>query len=143
MVTPSGDFLFRHPVEVRFRDIDAGGHAHHSLALIYFEEARSAYWEEVVGRSGLDEVDYIMAEATVRYHRRIFWPGRLSVGVRVSRIGRKHFVMEYAVEADRNGEILVSGSTVQVMYDYEEGASKSVSDELRARIEEWEGSSGP
>jgi hypothetical protein len=51
-------FRFHHPVVVRFRDIDAGGHAHHSQALVYFEEARSAYWSEVVGKRGLDGVGY-------------------------------------------------------------------------------------
>ena len=44
-------YRFRHPVEVRFKDIDIGGHAHHSHALVYFEEARSAYWREGVGRT--------------------------------------------------------------------------------------------
>ena len=43
-------FRFHHPVTVRFRDIDIGGHAHHADALIYFEEARWAYWMEVVGQ---------------------------------------------------------------------------------------------
>ena len=77
---PTGEFRFHHPVEVRFRDIDVGGHAHHSEALMYFEEARAAYWREVAGQAGLDDIDYIMAEATIRWHQRVFWPQTLSVG---------------------------------------------------------------
>ena len=46
-------FRFRHAVEVRFKDIDLGGHAHHAQALVYFEEARTAYWREIVGRGGV------------------------------------------------------------------------------------------
>ncbi len=57
------DFRFRHPVTVRFRDIDVGGHAHHSEALMYFEEARWAYWGEVIGSKSLDEIDYVLAQA--------------------------------------------------------------------------------
>lgn len=135
-------FRFRHDVEVRFKDIDIGGHAHHSHALVYFEEARAAYWREVVGRGSLDDVDYILAEAQVRYHARVLWPQRLDVGVRVSRLGKRHFEMEYEVRSAQ-GERLVSGTTTQVMYDYEAGASAAIPDETRAAIDALDGPFGP
>lgn len=137
MSSRDNTFRFRHQVHVRFRDIDAGGHAHHSLALVYFEEARAAYWREVVGRGALDEIDYILAEATVRYHKRVFWPGTLTVGVRVSLLGKKHFVMEYEARS-ADGEPVLSGRTVQVMYDYAAARTKRIPDPLRERIERFE-----
>jgi acyl-CoA thioester hydrolase len=138
MVTPKLEFRFRHPVEVRFRDIDIGGHAHHGEALVYMEEARAAYWREVVGRPGLDDIDYILAEATIRYHQRVLWPDTLEVGVRVTRLGKKHFEMAYEVRSPARGR-LVSGTTVQVMYDYDGGTTKRIPDEVRARIESQDG----
>lgn len=134
-------FRFHHPVAVRFRDIDVGGHAHHSEALMYFEEARASYWRQVCGRGGLGDVDYIMAEAEVRWHRRVLWPQTLSVGVRVSRIGKKHFEMAYEVLGE-DGERLQSGRTVQIMYDYEDGRTARIPDELRAAIEGFDGPFG-
>lgn len=134
-------FRFHHPVPVRFRDIDVGGHAHHSEALMYFEEARAAYWREVVGRGGIDEIDYVLAEAAVRWHRRVLWPQTVTVGVRVSRMARKHFEMEYEVRSEE-GEKLQSGRTVQVMYDYEAGAAKRVPEEVREAIEALDGPFG-
>lgn len=135
-------FRFSHPVDVRFKDIDIGGHAHHSHALVYFEEARAAYWREVVGKGGLDGVDYILAEARQRYHARVLWPQRLAVGVRVSRLGKRHFEMEYEVRSSE-GELLISGSTTQVMYDYEAASSMPVPAATRAAIEELDGPFGP
>lgn len=135
-------FRFTHPVDVRFKDVDVGGHAHHSHALVYFEEARAAYWSQVVGKGGLDGVDYILAEAHQRYHARVLWPQRLEVGVRVSRLGKRHFEMEYAVRS-AEGELLVSGSTTQVMYDYEAGSSMVIPAESRAAIENLDGPFGP
>lgn len=135
------DFRFRHPVEVRFKDLDIGGHAHHSHALVYFEEARAAYWREVVGRPGVEDIDYILAEAHLRWRKRVFYPLRLRVGVRVSLLGRKHFVMEYAVE-DGDGERLVTGETTQVMFDYEAGATARIPDDVRAAIEAVDGPFG-
>jgi len=140
MNAPSA-FRFRHPVEVRFKDIDVGGHVHHSHALVYFEEARAAYWREVVGRPGLDDIDYIMAEAEVRWRRRVLWPQRLDVGVRVTRLGRKHWKMAYEVSSD-TGERLITGSTVQVMYDYARGVVVRIPAEVASAMEAWDGPFG-
>ena len=140
--TPETEFRFHHPVTVRFRDIDVGGHAHHSEALMYFEEARWAYWRDVVGRGRLEDVDYVLAEARIRWHRRVLWPQTVQVGVRVSRIGRKHFDMEYQVRG-ADGTVLVSGSTTQVMYDYAAGRSARLGDELRSTLEAFEGAVKP
>lgn len=142
MSEPDAPFRFHHDVDVRFKDIDVGGHAHHSHALVYFEEARAAYWREVVGRDGLDDIDYILAECEVRWHRRVLWPQTLRVGVRVSRLGRKHFDMRYEV-AGADGEVLQSGRTVQVMYDYGQGAVKAIPSHVRAAIEARDGPFGP
>ena len=131
-------FRFQHPVQVRFQDIDVGGHAHHSRALSYFEEARAAYWREIAGRRTPEDVDYILAEARIRYHARVLYPDRLTVGTRVSVLGKKHFVMEYEVRSSE-GQLLVSGSTVQVMYDYGAGASQRISPSLANRIRAHEG----
>ena len=141
MTEDAQPFRFRHPVEVRFKDIDVGGHAHHSHALVYFEEARAAYWREVAGRTGADAVDYILAEATVRWHQRVLWPARLDVGVKVALVGRKHLVLDYRVDSAA-GERLISGSTVQVMYDYGAGATKRLPEDVRDRIVAWDGPFG-
>ena len=136
------EFRFVHPVTVRFKDIDIGGHAHHSHALVYFEEARAAYWTRVTGRSGLDGVDYILAEATTRFHARVLWPQTLRVGVRVSKLGKRHFHMAYEARGE-DGELLLSGGTVQVMYDYDSGSATAMTSEVRAAIEALDGPFGP
>ncbi|HEX9885432.1 MAG TPA: thioesterase family protein [Longimicrobiales bacterium] len=138
---PDAEFRFHHPVDVRFKDIDVGGHAHHSHALVYFEEARAAYWRDVVGRHGLDDVDYILAEAGIRYHQRVLWPQRLDVGVRVAVLGRKHWVMEYEVRS-AGGDKLVSGRTVQIMYDYAGGRTTRIPDDVREAVSALDGPFG-
>ena len=140
-MTDAQPYRFHHAVEVRFKDIDVGGHAHHSYAFVYFEEARAAYWREVVGRSGLDDIDYILAEATVRWHQRVLWPSRLDVALRVPLLARKHFVMDYLVTSPE-GVPLVSGATTQVMYDYQARASKRVPEDVRAAITARDGPFG-
>jgi len=132
-----GPFRFRHAVDVRFRDLDPMGHAHHAMPLVYLEEARAAYWRMITGSTDTQSIDYVMAEVTVRFHARTAYPSRLEVGLRTSRVGGKAFEQEFEVRAP-DGTLLSSGRTVQVMYDYGAGASKPVPDALRARIEAFE-----
>lgn len=128
---------FRRRIPVRFRDLDSMGHAHHTLPLIYVEEARAAYWREVVGRETVRAIDYVMGEVRVRYHARIEWPSVVDVALRVSHIGTKSFQMAFAVSSEA-GDLLASGETTQVMYDYGRGSSMRVPDEVRNAIEAFE-----
>ncbi len=134
-------FKFHRSVPVRFKDIDVGGHSHHANALVYFEEARTAYWREVVAHQRFDDVAYVLAEVQVRYHRRVLWPGTLDVGVRVSRVGRKHFEMSYQAHSS-DGERVLSGRSVQVMYDFRGQQSMRLTPSLRACLEAFDGPFG-
>jgi acyl-CoA thioester hydrolase len=142
MTSFTGEFRFRHPVTVRFRDIDIGGHAHHSEAFMYFEEARAAYWRDVAGQASVDDIDYILAEASVRWHERVLWPQTVTVAVRVSRLGKKHWEMEYEVVGE-DGALLITGTTTQVMYDYDAGAAVKIPVSIRAAMESLDGPFGP
>lgn len=135
-------FRFSYPVQVRFRDLDPMGHAHHSLPLVYFEEARAAYWRDVVGRSGIEDISYIMAEFTVRYLARIRFPQTLQVRARVARVGRKSWNMEYELQSPA-GELLATGRSVQVMYDYAVGETIEIPEDVRGRIEAFENQAQP
>jgi acyl-CoA thioester hydrolase len=131
-------YRFHHAVDVRFRDLDPMGHAHHGMPLIYLEEARAEYWRQVAGRKGLDAIDYVMAEVMVRFHERIGFPMRLDVGVRTSRLGGKAFEMQFEIRS-QDGVLRASGRTVQVMFDYAAGTSKEIPSDIRDRITQYEG----
>ncbi len=137
-VASPSDFRFHHDVEVRFRDLDPMGHVHHSLPLMYWEEARARYWREVAGRETVEAIDYVMGAFTLRFHERIRFPSRLRAGARVVRLGRSSWEMEYGLW-DGDGLALVSGRSTQVMFDYDRGRSKPLDPETRARIEAFEG----
>jgi acyl-CoA thioester hydrolase len=131
-------FRFIHDVAVRFRDLDPMLHVHHSLPLMYWEEARARYWRDVAGRSDVTAIDYVMGEFTIRWHHRITFPATLRAGVRVTRLGTKSFDMEYGLW-DAEGRLLSSGSSTQVMFDYDAGRSKPLDAESRRKIEAFEG----
>jgi acyl-CoA thioester hydrolase len=131
------DFKFKHRVSVRFRDLDPLGHAHHTLPIIYFEEARAAYWRQIGGRPTVADIDYVVAEVRVQFKQRVLYPGDLVVGTAVTHVGNASFVMRYEL-ADVEGAVLASGETVQVMYDFAASRSMPMPADLRERIMEFE-----
>jgi acyl-CoA thioester hydrolase len=135
------DGWFRARVPVRFRDLDPMGHAHHTLPLVYLEEARAAFWRELTGTAQLDAIDYVMAEVTVRFHARILYPADVLVLLAVGDVGTKSFRMDFEIRADiedaRDGTLLSSGSAVQVAFDYTKDAAKPIDAALRARLVAW------
>jgi acyl-CoA thioester hydrolase len=131
--TDAAVFRFWRDVPVRFRDLDPLGHVHHSLSLMYVEEARAAYWREIAGRPDLASIDYVIGSVQVRYHERVLYPQVVRVGLRVARMGGKSLTMEFEIRSPE-GALLVSGSVVQVMFDVARGVSFSIPAELRDRI---------
>ncbi|HSJ25577.1 MAG TPA: acyl-CoA thioesterase [Longimicrobiales bacterium] len=131
------DGWYRFPVPVRFRDLDPMGHAHHTLPLIYLEEARAAFWRELKGSAALDAIDYVMAEVTLRFHARILFPSTVEVLLGVSDVGNRSFSMIFEIR-DPSGALLSGGSAVQVCYDYDRGASRPLADGDRAVLQSWQ-----
>ena len=129
---------FSRPVAVRFHDLDAMGHVHHTLPIIYFEEARAAYWREIAGRPGVQDIDYVLAELRVQFKQRVLYPATLTVRTGVTHVGNASFTMAYEL-ADQDGAVLATGDSVQVMYDYQTSKAMRMPDEVRARIEQYEG----
>lgn len=130
---PLANYPFVQHIEVRFRDLDALGHVNNAVYLTYFESVRIGYYTHLTGRS-LEDIDIILAEITVTYHAPAYFGDTLAVGVRVSSIGRKSFGMEYVAVRSSDGQILASGRSVQVVYDYAAAQSIPVPDSLRARV---------
>ncbi|HEX6307004.1 MAG TPA: thioesterase family protein [Longimicrobiales bacterium] len=130
------DGWFRVQVPVRFRDLDPMGHAHHTLPLIYLEEARAAFWRMVKGSAAPGAIDYVMAEVTVRFHGRIRFPATVVTGLAVRRVGGKSFTTDFEIRSEA-GELLAGGSAVQVAYDYGAEQSKSIEPADRAVLERW------
>ncbi|WP_031460997.1 acyl-CoA thioesterase [Chloroflexus sp. MS-G] len=132
------EYPFHYRIEVRFRDLDALGHVNNAVYATYFESARIAYYQRLVGGS-LDRLGIILAELTISYKAPAHFGDELLVGVRVSKIGGKSFTMDYAIARVGDGALIATGQSVLVAYDYAAGRSVPVSDEFRVRVAEFQG----
>jgi acyl-CoA thioester hydrolase len=76
--------MFEHPVDVRWRDVDALGHVNHAVFLTYLEEARDAFFMEVLGADPL----YVVVRIEVDLRAEVRYPDRrVTVRIAVERLG--------------------------------------------------------
>ncbi len=126
--------VFRYPIEVRFRDLDAMGHVNNAVTVTYLEVARTRFWLSQFSDFA-KEVDFpfVVARVAVNYRRPIRLQDVLEVELWVSHVGRSSFTIAYRVWA--SGELAADAETVQVHYDYRHGQPQTLGPELRARLE--------
>ena len=130
--------IFRHSIEVRFRDCDPMGHVNNAVYLTYLEQARFAHWRAVWGFNfeGLPEnaPGVILARAEIDYRRPARYGDMLEVRISLDRIGRTSFSYSYEI-VDQNDLVVAEAKSVQVMYDYAAGRPVPLSDEMRSKLQ--------
>lgn len=132
---PLAEFRFVHWLTVRFRDLDSLGHVNNAVYATYLESARIDYYRRLTGLP-LEQLNIILAELTISYKLPAFFDDRLGVGVRIASFGTKSMVMEYVIARESDGALVASARSVLVMYDYAQGKTIAVPEELKRRAAE-------
>jgi YbgC/YbaW family acyl-CoA thioester hydrolase len=133
-------FRFTFPYRVRIADVNYGGHVANSAVLSFFQDARIAYLKNLGGYSELNVgsgCGLILPEAQVFYRAEMFHDDQLEIGVRVIRLGRTSFSMEYRIE--RNGELTAEGKTSLVCFDYQARKPRRMDAGFREQVKVFEG----
>ena len=130
---------FETDIPLRFGDIDAMGHVNNAVAMTLFELGRAKFCAEVLGIRSVEEYDWILAEATVRYRLPILLQDHVRVRMYITDIGRSSFRFRAELYDPRDGRVFTEAETVQVMYDYGKGRVKAVSPEFRETVRDYVG----
>jgi acyl-CoA thioester hydrolase len=136
-------FLFTHPMEVRYGDLDPQWHLNNARYLSLFEQGRFAYlihlglWD---GKSFLD-LKSIIADIHISFLAPIMLTQKLLVRVKVARIGSKSLTFHQELVDAKTGEVSSRCETVIVTFDYHTQKSIPVPDEWRAKISAFENGS--
>src|SRR5688572_7033679 len=103
---------------VRFRDIDALGHVNNAVYFTYMESARTEYWLKLFQIRDLREVGFIVAHAECDFKVPARFGEELEVSIWTSSIGKTSFVWDYEIRNVLSHQLVASGKTIQVYYDY-------------------------
>ncbi|MGB9931100.1 acyl-CoA thioesterase [Haloarcula amylolytica] len=136
-------FEYTTEVEVRYADIDTYGHVNNATYATYFEEARIDYLYDVVGAGEAllsdseSGVGIVIANLEVDYSKPVRIDDAVAVAVRVPRLGEKSFPFEYEVRTDDG--VAATGETTVVTYDRDAESSRSIPEDWRDAITQFEG----
>jgi acyl-CoA thioester hydrolase len=116
-------------VNIRFSDVDAFGHVNNAVYLTYFEEARVAFFDEIVDY-GYDwsKQGVILARFEIDYLQPVHFKEEVFIRTACARIGNKSFDLTYEMyKIKEHKEItLCTACSVMVMFDYEKKVSIEV-----------------
>ncbi len=134
-------FKHRQEIQIRFCDTDSLGHVNNSNYLSYMELARISYIDKVFGNSiNWSSDGVILAKAVVDFKLPVMLYDKLFVYIRTSRLGTKSFDIEYLFVREVNGsnEVVSTGSTIMVAYNYSTNKTIEILPEWRKKIEDYE-----
>lgn len=131
--------FFEADIPLRFADIDAMGHVNNAVTLSLFELGRAKFFAEVLGVGRVEEYEFILAEATVRYRIPIVLQDLVRVRMQVTDVSRSSFRFQAELFDPRDGRVFTEAETVQVMYDYAKGRVKPVSEAFLGKVKDYVG----
>jgi acyl-CoA thioester hydrolase len=133
------DYKIKADVQLRFRDTDALGHVNNAVYLSYLEIARIEYLKAVLSAVETKDFGVIVARVEIDYRSPAFHHETLVVGIRVVELGGASMKMDYRIEDKKTGRLVADAKTVMVCYDYLEGKPKRWPDEIRRKVEDFDG----
>jgi acyl-CoA thioester hydrolase len=137
--TPTSAFTVVRDLQPRFRDTDAMGHINNAVYVTYLEVARQNYWQALDAESDYRRVPFILAGVKIDFRSEALMKETLTLAIRCAWVGNKSFAFEYEIREKTTRRLVVEASSVQVCYDYGTKTSMAVPDDLRRRLEAFEG----
>ncbi|MFB6090399.1 MAG: acyl-CoA thioesterase [Halobellus sp.] len=128
MSTSSIEYPYETHHEVRFRDLDAVGHVNNVVYATYCEQCRVRFLEEVLDERAAS-LSVVVAHLELDYRRPIEGIGTVTVSMAPGEIGESSFELSYELTFD--GDVVATGSSVQVTVDADSGASVPLPDRWR------------
>ena len=119
-------------MEVRWRDLDAFGHANNASYHGYVEEAR-VRWFRSRSTDWANEVSApILAAVTMNYRRPLGWPATIVVELLAEKTGTRSVTLGHRIsDANDASVVYADGTTVLVWVD-RNGATLPLPDAVRA-----------
>ncbi|MBM7697843.1 acyl-CoA thioesterase [Kurthia huakuii] len=125
------DFHYFEDIKVRFCETDLFGHVNNTVPFIYFEQVRASFMEQ----SGLMEQEVepgvigmpVIASLHCDYVQQAYYNDKLSVGVKIARVGRSSIDMHYV--ALNGDEIIFTGTSIVVQMNKNTGKSIAFNNE--------------
>lgn len=128
----SNPVLYRMPVELRWRDLDAFNHVNNSNFLTYLEEARIRWFASWDGEWVTEETAPLLAAVQLNYRQPIPYPADVAVELFTERLGTSSVTIGHRIVSDDGATLYADGHVVMVWIDRASGRPTPLPDVVRA-----------
>ncbi len=128
-LTPA--LLFRIPMELRWRDLDAFNHVNNANFLTFVEEARIRWFESSIDGWAASQHAPLLAAVQMNYRMPIPYPARIAVELLTERIGNTSLTLGHRIVGEQ-GQLYADGHSVLVWIDTASGRPVQLPNGVRA-----------
>jgi acyl-CoA thioester hydrolase len=122
--------LYRTPMQLRWRDLDAFNHVNNANFLTYIEEARIRWFESLDRPWMTDAVSPLLAAVQMNYRMPVPYPCELFVELLAGRLGNTSATIGHRI-VDGDGTLYADGHVVMVWIDRATGRPVPLPDVIR------------
>lgn len=131
--------ISEHIIAVRFADIDVMGHVNNAVYLTYFEEARIAWFNDLIrGEWNWQTDGIVLARNEIDYIEPVLLNDQLRILTECEHVGTSSLVISYKVYRRKSGEaneqLCSKGKSILVCFDYTKGTKREVPQAWREKL---------
>jgi acyl-CoA thioester hydrolase len=119
---------------LRYQDLDTLGHVNNAAMPMFFEQARTEFFEPLLRGKASTGLDTVIARVVVDYLAEIHYPGCVDIGMTCTRIGNKAFTLAHGVFTKGTGHCVGTGEAVMLIFDLKARKSIAIPAEVRAAL---------
>jgi len=123
--------LFRMPIALRWRDLDAFNHVNNSNFLTYLEEARIRWFDSLGEEWVTDQGAPLLAAVQMNYRQPIPYPSEVTVELFAERVGNTSVTLGHRIVSEDGAILYADGHVVMVWIERASGRPTPLPDPVR------------
>jgi acyl-CoA thioester hydrolase len=129
------DFPYRLSDNVRFGDLDPNQHVNNAVYATYFETGRVTLMKDPQYGLTPPGLAWIMVRLDIHFRAELRWPGKIELGLGVSKFGRTSVTYDQVVFSE--GKCVASAVSVGVLIDDATRRPKPLTAEVVEKLKPW------
>ena len=86
--------------KLRYSDTDRQGHINNAVFATFFETGRVEIISQIERHAEVTDREFVLARITIDYLQEVHWPGTVTIGSRISRVGTSSLTVEQVIVVD-------------------------------------------
>jgi acyl-CoA thioester hydrolase len=129
------DFPYRLSDNVRFGDLDPNQHVNNAVYATYFETGRVTLMKDRSFGLMPEGLAWIMVRLDIHFRAELRWPGKIELGLGVTKLGRTSVTFEQVVFSE--GKCVASAQAVTVLIDDLTRKPAPLTDDVIRNFQRW------